>query len=78
MSLDPDSGVPFYQQLYDLLRDQIVSGKLHGRMPSSRSLHEEYGVSHATSDRALVMLRDEGLIKSSRGLGYFTVRKGQG
>ena len=76
MGLDFDSGEPLYLQLRDLLRDEIRSGRLTGRVPSSNSLAQEHGVSHATTDRALVMLRDEGLIYSARGKGYYVTRKG--
>jgi GntR family transcriptional regulator len=78
MGLDFDSGEPLYEQLAALLRKQIVSGQLSGRVPSSKSLAEQYDVSHATTDRALVKLRDEGLIRSSPGKGYYTTRKGHG
>jgi len=78
VGLDFDSGEPLYLQLAALLREQIASGQLQGRVPSSKSLSQEHGVSHATTDRALVMLRDEGLIRSSPGKGYYTTRKGRG
>jgi len=78
VGLDFDSGEALYLQLAALLREQITSGRLSGRMPSSKSLAQEHGVSHATSDRALVMLRDEGLIYTARGKGYYVARKSQG
>jgi DNA-binding transcriptional regulator YhcF (GntR family) len=77
VALDLDSGEPLYSQLAALLREQITSGQLSGRVPSSKSLAQEHGVSHATTDRALVTLRDEGLIRSSPGKGYYVARKGK-
>lgn len=74
MVLDHDSGDPLYQQLAELLRGQIESGKLTGKVPSARSLSQEHGVSHITAERALAMLRDEGLIRAVVGKGFYTVR----
>ena len=75
MALDHDIGDPLYQQLADLLRGQIESGDLVGKVPSARSLSQEYGVSHITAERALSILRDEGLIRAVVGKGFYTVRR---
>ena len=75
MGLDHDSGEPLYLQLRDLLRAEIESGRLSGRVPSAKSLAQEHGVSHATTERALNLLRDEGLIRSVQGKGFYTVRR---
>lgn len=75
VGLDHESGEPLYLQLADLLREEIASGRLTGRVPSAKSLAEEHGISHATTERALNMLRDEGLIRAMRGKGYYTVRR---
>ncbi len=69
--LDHDSPVPLNQQLAELLRGQIASGELTGRVPSILSLAQQYGVSHRTAAHALTTLRDEGLIISVRGKGYY-------
>ncbi len=69
--LDHDSPVPLHQQLADLLRGQIAAGQLTGRVPSILSLAQEHGVSHRTAAHALTTLRDEGLILSVRGKGYY-------
>lgn len=74
MDLDLDSGDPLYLQLADLLREQIKSGELTGRVPSAKSLAQQHGVSHRTSERALAILRDEELIRSVRGKGHYVVR----
>lgn len=73
--LDDSSGEPLYLQLAGLLRAQIQDGKLTGRVPSARTLAEEYEVSHRTTESALAVLRDEGLIRSVRGKGHYTVRR---
>ena len=71
--LDHDSPVPLHQQLADSLREQITTGALTGRVPSILSLAQEYGVSHRTAAHALATLRDEELIVSVRGKGYYVV-----
>ena len=67
--------MPLHEQLSVILRDQVKSGQLTGRVPSARSLAEEHGVSHRTSERALNTLRDEGLLIAVVGKGYYVVRK---
>jgi GntR family transcriptional regulator len=69
--LDNDSPVPLHEQLSAMLREQIVRGRLTGRVPSILSLAQEHGVSHRTAARALTTLRDEDLIISVRGKGYY-------
>jgi GntR family transcriptional regulator len=73
--LDHDSPIPLHQQLEDLLRTQIGSGKLAGRVPSILGLAQEHGVSHRTAAHALTTLRDEGLIVSVRGKGYYVAER---
>lgn len=69
--LDHDAPVPLHQQLADLLRRQIASSQLTGRVPSILSLAQEHGISHRTAAHALTTLRDEGLIISVRGKGCY-------
>ena len=71
--LDHDSPVPLHQQLAGLLRDQITRGQITGRVPSILSLAQEHGISHRTAAHALTTLRDEGLITSVRGKGYYVI-----
>jgi DNA-binding GntR family transcriptional regulator len=72
--LEHGSPVPLHKQLEDLLRKQIGSGKLTGRIPSILGLAQEHGVSHRTAAYALTTLRDEGLIVSVRGKGYYVAK----
>ena len=76
--LDHDSPVPLHQQLADLLRGQIAAGQLAGRVPSILGLAQEHGVSHRTAAHALTTLRDEGLIISVRGKGYYVASTSAG
>lgn len=74
MDLDRDSEEPLYAQLAAVLRGQIERGHLTGRVPSVKTLSEEYEVAKGTAERSLAILRDEGLIRSSMGRGHFVVR----
>ena len=71
MSLDHDSPVALYVQLAGVLRGQIKRGELTGRLPSVKSLTQEYGIAQGTAERALAMLKDEGIIVSAQGRGHF-------
>jgi len=54
-----------------LLRRQIEDGALTARLPSVKSLSQEHGISHITAEKALAVLRDEGIIRSVIGKGYY-------
>jgi DNA-binding GntR family transcriptional regulator len=71
VTIDHESGVPVYMQLAEILRRQIESRAIDRRVPSIKSLSDEYGVSHVSTERALGVLRDEGLIHSVIGKGFF-------
>ena len=69
------SDVPVYLQLADLLRKRIMSGELAPRrpLPSNKALVQEYGVARGTADRAVAVLRSEGLVRTVPGKGVFVV-----
>jgi GntR family transcriptional regulator len=73
VTLDYDGIVPLWEQLADILRGQIASGKIQpGRpIPSKKTLVQEYGISPTTVDRATGALKDEGLIVTVMGKGLF-------
>jgi DNA-binding GntR family transcriptional regulator len=73
--LDHDSPVPLHEQLTALLRSQIETGKIKGRVPSILTLAQDYEVSHRTAQRALETLRAEKKIISVRGKGYYVAEK---
>lgn len=60
-----------YQQITDDLRDRLRNGwRARGEViPSEPELAAEYGVSRATINRAVLALRDEGLVEVRRGVG---------
>ena len=72
MVIDHDSARPLYLQLADLLRTQIQSGQLAGRLPSVKGLSQEHQVSHITAEKALTLLKEEGLVEAVIGKGYYT------
>jgi GntR family transcriptional regulator len=76
VSLDHDSPTALYVQLAGLLRGQIQRRELTGRVPSAKGLAQEYEVAVGTAERALGILREEGLIRSAMGRGHFVVRPG--
>jgi len=67
---DPE---PPYVQLAGILRGQIERGELAPRrpVPSKRTLTQTYGIAGGTVDKALAVLRGEGLVKTVRGRGIY-------
>lgn len=67
------SGLPLYQELYNALYSQIVSGAYSKvkTLPSERELCELYHVSRSTVRRALDTLRKNGYINTLQGSGNF-------
>ena len=74
VTIDHDAETPLYRQVADILRARIESGEISRRVPSVKSLVQEFGVAQGTAERALALLRDEGLIRSVMGRGHFVVR----
>jgi DNA-binding GntR family transcriptional regulator len=74
MTLDQESPVPLWQQLADILREGIRDGTYTGRLPSAKTLSQEHGVSHKTTERALHALVDEGLAVAVVGKGFYVTR----
>jgi DNA-binding GntR family transcriptional regulator len=73
--LNPDLPVPLWQQLVTELRTRIDSGEWTVRVPSIKTLAQEYGTSHRTVETALNMLKDQGVIVAVVGRGYFVAEK---
>jgi DNA-binding GntR family transcriptional regulator len=72
--ISDESGEYVYVQLAAIIRGQIESGRITGRLPSVRTLTETYGISHVTATSALKLLADEGLVYPVKGRGWFLVR----
>jgi LacI family transcriptional regulator len=63
---------PKYVEISHAIEARIRGGALdHGRMPSVRSIAEEFGVSIVTAARALRILRDRGLVRTVERSGCF-------
>ena len=74
MTVDPELPEPLYQQVAAILRERIASGELAARIPSLKTIAETYGVSHVTAEKAMNLLRDEGLIVVVIGRGAYVAR----
>lgn len=64
---------PKYEQIYEALREQIVSGAVAygAKLPSKRTMAQRFGVSVITAERALMLLEDEGYCVARQRRGYF-------
>lgn len=69
--LDATLQVPLYKQLYERLRREILEGQLErgARLPSTRTLASELGVSRTTTALAYKQLLLEGYLESRAGNG---------
>jgi GntR family transcriptional regulator len=72
-TIDRDSKLPFYQQLYEILRGKIQHGEWQpgDLIPTESDLIDSYQVSRNTVRQVLDMLVNEGLIYRQRGRGSF-------
>lgn len=71
--VSPQSTSPLYQQLYQILRNKIMSSQWRpgDMLPSEAELREQYQVSRATVRQALDELVSDGLIYRQQGRGTF-------
>lgn len=69
--------IPIYQQIMDLIKQQIAVGDLTAgqKLPSVRELALEAGVNPNTMQKALAELEREGLLYSQRTAGRFVAKK---
>ena len=73
--IDHEGRVPVYRQLAVILRRQIASGQLppDRPLPSKAILRERYRVSQGSVERAIDVLRQEGLVETVRGKGIYVL-----
>ncbi|MCP5082936.1 MAG: PLP-dependent aminotransferase family protein [Alphaproteobacteria bacterium] len=73
VALESGAAKPAYQQLYEQVRDLILSGRLPSgaRLPSTRSYSKELGLSRTTLIAAYDQLVSEGYLEARRGAGIF-------
>lgn len=70
--VDKDSRIPFYWQIADQIKAQILKGILTDGtvLPSERVLAQSAGVHRNTVIKAYGMLKDDELVESVHGVGY--------
>src|SRR5438093_10745445 len=73
LALDPKAPAPLFRQVYDGLRSAILAGRLHPgtRLPASRGLARELGVSRNTVLSAYDQLLAEGYLEGRFGSGTY-------
>lgn len=69
----PKAGTPLYRWLYEELRSAILSGHLRpgARLPATRDVAAQYGVSRPTVVIAFEQLQSEGYVEGKVGSGTF-------
>ena len=75
MLLDPDNAQPLYRQIHGYLRQSILSGGLPSstRLPATRQLAKDLGVSRITVENAYADLVADGLVSTQVGSGTFVL-----
>jgi GntR family transcriptional regulator/MocR family aminotransferase len=75
--LDAGSPMPLYKQLYERLRAAILAGRLESgaRLPSTRQLASELGISRSTTVLAYQLLALEGYLEGRVGRGTAVARE---
>ncbi|HEU5217562.1 MAG TPA: PLP-dependent aminotransferase family protein [Gemmatimonadales bacterium] len=76
LSLDPATAEPLHQQLYRGIREAILSGRLPAgvRIPSTRRLAQDLGISRSTVLFAFDQLAAEGYLVGAVGSGSYIAR----
>jgi len=65
-----------YLEISDSLRQKIKGGEITEELKSQAELMSSYSVSRSTIERALDVLKGEGLIESVQGAGWYVVGTG--
>jgi GntR family transcriptional regulator len=73
VTIDHEGSTPVYLQLATLLRSMIESGEIppDRPLPSVKSMMQTYGVAQGTAERAVRILKDEGLVRTVIGKGVY-------
>jgi GntR family transcriptional regulator/MocR family aminotransferase len=68
-----ERGTPTYRWLYTVLRGEILGGRLRrgARLPATRDLARQYGLSRGTVVSAFQQLKSEGYLQGSVGSGTY-------
>ncbi len=75
MTIDHFSDEPRYLQVAALLRAMIESGEIGPRepLPSIKTSTQRYEVAKGTAEKALNVLRTEGLVRTVPGRGVYVI-----
>lgn len=75
--LDKTINLPLHQQLYEELRQAILTGKLlpGERLPSTRTLAQSLGISRGTVKLGYEQLLNEGYLETANGSGTFVCQQ---
>ncbi|GAB3055531.1 PLP-dependent aminotransferase family protein [Salinicoccus sesuvii] len=73
ITLDRQSDIPLFEQLYNALKSQILEGTLDSnkKLPSKRLLQADLSISQTTVEHAYQLLLDEDLIYSREKSGFY-------
>ncbi|KOP82746.1 GntR family transcriptional regulator [Cytobacillus solani] len=68
-----DDSKPIFQQIADMIADDIVDGQLKegDQVVSTTELSKFYQINRATAQKGLAILVDAGLVFKQRGVGMF-------
>jgi GntR family transcriptional regulator len=69
--VDPFGSEYAYVQVADDLQRRISQREISAKLPSERSIAEEYGVAYTTVRHAMALLRDRGIILTVHGRGTY-------
>ena len=74
-ALDFSGRQQLYYQLYNILFQDIISGKypVGCIIPAESELMKTYHVSRATARKAMEMLANDGLVRKKRGYGTYVI-----
>ena len=77
--IDRGSPVPYYEQLFEILRDRIAGGVIatDARLASENELCREFGLSRATVRQTLSKLESEGFARRVARRGVFASAPGE-
>jgi GntR family transcriptional regulator len=73
--INRESADPPWVQLAAILRARIASGEITDRLPGERALQQEFGLAPVTIRKAVRALRDEGLVRTTPGMGTYVVKQ---
>lgn len=73
LNIEKNSSSPLYRQVYEQIRDQILSGALHAgcQLPPTRKLADQLDLARITVSSAYKQLQAEGYLISRVGAGTF-------